>query len=108
MTPPDRQQRPWTRSAAAAAAAAVAEVLPAEVLAHVFSLLCFNEQQTTVALVSKHWHAWALQQRGGEATFCPKRWQPLPAHAVQHAWNSPGLLTDDSQRQDILACVAGG
>ena len=59
--------------------------LPPDVVAHVFSLLPFNDQHMTVALLSRAWHQWALQQRGGALLFRPRRSQLLPMHAVRHA-----------------------
>jgi hypothetical protein len=76
-------------------------------LSRIFRLLPYNEQHMTVALVSKRWHAWALQQRRGVPSFYPTRSQPLPWHAVQHAWRSPGLLTHSRQQAAVLALVAG-
>ena len=90
-----------------AAAVNTQPLLPPELLAHVFSQLPFNAQHMTVALLSKHWHAWALQQRGGAPTFSPQPSRPLPAHAVQHAWDSGVLLTTEHQGKRLLACAAG-
>ena len=107
MTPPDQQRRVTRSAAAAAAAAAQATALPHEVLARVFSLLPWNDQHMTVALVSKTWHDWALQQRDGAPSFSPKPSQLLPQHAAQHAWNSRGRLTSNQQRRALLAHAAG-
>ena len=98
-----------TAPAAATAHAAAdvgAALLPPEVVAHVFSLLPFNTQHMTVALLSKSWHGWALRQRGGSPSFRPRRLQVVPAHAVMPVWRSPGRLTDPRQQAHVLACAA--
>jgi len=98
MTPPGQQPR----------SAATAAVLPPELLALAFGCLDFNEQHMTVALLSAYWHDWALQQRGGNPWFRLKLSQPLPRHAVQHAWSRPGLLAADTQQTTALASAVAG
>jgi hypothetical protein len=60
-------------------------------------------------VVSKHWHDWALQQRGGASSFrSARRWRVLhPPHAVQHAWNRPGMLAEEQQQAAVLECAVG-
>jgi hypothetical protein len=106
MTPPNAQQRRSGPEAATTSATA-APPLPPELQAGVFTLLPFNAQHMTVALLSKTWHDWALQQRDSAPTFSPQRAQPLPAHAVHHAWYAPGLLCDWGGRVEVLVRAAG-
>jgi hypothetical protein len=73
----------------------------------VFRCLDSNAQHMTVALLSKSFHRWALAQRGGERSFRPQLWLPLPSHAVQHAWRSRDLITDDLHWGAVLASAAG-
>ena len=66
--------------------------------------LPFNDVHLTAALLSKRWRAWALRQRGGSARFQLHQDQGLPAHALQHGWQT--CLWSCQQRDAICVALA--